>query len=68
MYIYSQRPYKGLHPFAALVKSAETAWPQAASDVHIGGGHAAAAASAKNTDQISKLGGSDGMPPGKFLF
>ena len=27
-----------------------------------------AAASAKNTEQISELGGSGGMPPGKFFF
>ena len=27
-----------------------------------------AAGSAKNTEQISDLGGSEGMPPGKFIF
>ena len=27
-----------------------------------------AAMSAKNTEQISELGGSGGMPPGKFFF
>ena len=39
--------------------------PQAAPDVRIGG--EPVAASAKNTEQISELGGSGGMPLGKFF-